>query len=320
MQGEDADLVGVRLPCFAIDPVQQRRNAFLVIRVREEVDEQRHAPSRLVDVAIHRVARRLPVAHKCGDDVANVRGGRELPVQVRRVATNGEVELRAEALPQLSEALVKSLDDSHLRPERTRARHDQDDRPGDRGNQAIDRHRPLRVPDRAPRERLHQAGYRPDVRPFELLEQPVGRIRQSEPERRADVSIPHPEQHFAQPTPLALGGDHDVHPPGARHLAPLDRQLDGHCRVLPDDGRSLARDPDLRLAAGIVRVTAVLPVPSQPAGLGRVSAEDASIQRFDSAPVVRSVTIDVGERHSESLGPWSLGPGSLGRGSLGLKD
>ena len=72
-----------------------------------------------------------------------------------------------------------------------------------------------------------------------------------------------------------------------RTCRPRDRHLHRHRRVLPDDGRAFARNPDLGLAARVVRVAPVLPVPAQPAGLGGVVAEHTPIQRVDGAPVFR---------------------------------
>src|SRR5215211_3636198 len=48
VQRKGADFVRVRLARFTIDPMEQRREPFLVVRVRQEIDEQRHAPARLV--------------------------------------------------------------------------------------------------------------------------------------------------------------------------------------------------------------------------------------------------------------------------------
>ena len=99
-------------------------------------------------------------------------------------------------------------------------------------------------------------------------------------------AIPGPEEHFAQPLALTLGRDHHVHAPGARHLVAFDREAHGHRGVLADDGRAFARDPDLGLAAGVVRVAAVLPLPAQPARVGGVVAEHAPVEGIDRAPVV----------------------------------
>ena len=101
MHGERADLVGVGLPGFAIDPAQQRREPLLVVGVGEEVDEQRDAAARLVQVPVDGVADVAIVAPQRGDRVADVRRADVLPVQIGGVAADGEVELRRELVPQL---------------------------------------------------------------------------------------------------------------------------------------------------------------------------------------------------------------------------
>ena len=67
VHGECADLVGVGLPRLPIDPAQQRRDAVLVVGIGEEVDEQRDAAARLLDVAIDGVAGRATVAQQRRD-------------------------------------------------------------------------------------------------------------------------------------------------------------------------------------------------------------------------------------------------------------
>ena len=101
---------------------------------------------------------------------------------------------------------------------------------------------------------LTRQGSGPDVRPPQLVEQPIRGLREPQAERRTDVAIPGAEQHFAQALALAFGRHHDVHAPGSPHLLPGDRHLHRHRRVLADDGRTLARDPDLRLAARVVGI------------------------------------------------------------------
>ena len=99
---EGADLVRVRLTRLAIDPAQQRRDARLVLGIGEEVDQQRDPAARLVEVPVDGVADVAVVAAQRGDRVADVRRADELPVQVRRVAPDGEVELRRQRLPELA--------------------------------------------------------------------------------------------------------------------------------------------------------------------------------------------------------------------------
>ena len=115
------------------------------------------------------------------------------------------------------------------------------------------------------------------------------------------MAIPRPEEQLAESLTLPLRRDHHVHSPRSTNLLALHRHLHRHGRVLPDDGLAFAGDPDLGLAAGVVRVSPVLPLPTQPAGLGSVVAEDASVQRVNRAPVVRTKGSDL--RHELLLAP-----------------
>ena len=112
------------------------------------------------------------------------------------------------------------------------------------------------------------------------------------PSDGADVPIPGPEQRFAESLPLAFGRDHRVGAPRRLDLDAAERQPHRHRRVVTDDGRAFARDPDQRRAVRVVRVAAILPVPSQTTRRGGVGAEDAPVERFDPALIVRPVPID----------------------------
>ena len=61
-----------------------------------------------------------------------------------------------------------------------------------------------------------------------------------------------------------------------------------------DDGRSFAHQPQQRRTDGIIRITGVLPIPSQPARRGGVGAEHAAIERLYAALVLRPVPINLG--------------------------
>ena len=113
------------------------------------------------------------------------------------------------------------------------------------------------------------------------------RIGQAEAERRADVAVPRAEEHLADALALALGRHHHVHAPRGVELAAVHLQPHRHRRVLADDRRALARDPDDGRAAGVVGVAPVLPVPPQTAGVGRVVAEHPPVQRIHGAPCPR---------------------------------
>ena len=74
---------------------------------------------------------------------------------------------------------------------------------------------------------------------------------------------------------------------------PLSDRRTGQRGVLADDGRALARDPDARLPGRVVRVAAMLPVPSKTDRLGGVGAVRASIERVDATAIVRTEAVDV---------------------------
>ena len=89
-------------------------------------------------MAVDRIADVAVVAAQGRDHVANMRRRHELPVQVRRVAPDGEVELRRQRVPELGEAVVEALNEPDFGAERPRPRDDLDDRQRDRGDEAVD--------------------------------------------------------------------------------------------------------------------------------------------------------------------------------------
>ena len=119
-------------------------------------------------------------------------------------------------------------------------------------------------------------------------------LRQAEAKRGAHAAVPRAEQLFAETAALPLGRHHGIGAPRSLNFFSAERQTYRHRRVVADDGRALAHDPEQRLAVGIVRIAAVLPVPAQSACGCGVGAENASIERFDAALVLRPVPIDFG--------------------------
>ena len=126
----------------------------------------------------------------------------------------------------------------------------------------------------------------------DLLQQRRRRLRQSESERRTHAAVPRAEQLFAEAAPLPLGRHHGVGSPRGLNFLSAERQTHRHRRVVADDGRSLAHDPEQRLPVGIVRIAPVLPIPAQTAGGRGVRTEDTSIERLYAALVLRPVPID----------------------------
>ena len=126
-----ADLVGAGLARFGIDPAKQRLESDLVVRVGEKIDEQRDAAARLLRVAIHGVAFGAAVALQRGDGVSHVRRLDVLPVQVRGIAPDRQLESIGQALPQLGERRVEAADRLDVGAKRTHARGDTDDRQRD---------------------------------------------------------------------------------------------------------------------------------------------------------------------------------------------
>ena len=118
--------------------------------------------------------------------------------------------------------------------------------------------------------------------------------RDAEREHRAAVAIPRAHQRFAEPLTIAFRRDHGVGAPGALDLESLQRDANRQRRIVADDGRPFARDPDIRLAGGVVGIAAMLPVPAEAMRFGRVGALRPSIQRLDAAAVFGLVAIDLG--------------------------
>ena len=169
------------------------------------------------------------------------------PVQIRRIAAHGEVEFRREPLPQRREDESKRRIGSHsARSGRER------DTTCTIGHVTADTRRlsgsgPLRQPHRAARQRLHQTRDDVRVRPVQAVEQLAAVRRGAEREHGAAVAIPRAHERFADSLSPTLGRDHGIASPRALDFDSLDRYADRQRRVVPDDRRAFARDPDLRL-------------------------------------------------------------------------
>ena len=176
--------------------------------------------------------------------------------------------------------------------QRLRARDETNPRQRHRRHESIHTDAPGRTPKRAAAQRLDEAGDRSDVRPLKFLKELVRRIRQPKSQRRADAAIPNPKQNLAEPFALALRRDHHVHAPRRVDLLAVDRKTHRHRRVLTDDGRTFARQPNQGRARWRVRVATILPIPPQLVGKRGVGAEDTPVQRFCRGPVFRAKSID----------------------------
>jgi hypothetical protein len=75
--------------------------------------------------------------------------------------------------------------------------------------------------------------------------------------------------------------------PRAFHLDPFDRDAHRQRRVVTDDRRSFARDPDFRLSGLVVRIASMLPVPAQAERIGGVCAMRSAVKSIDAATIVR---------------------------------
>ena len=107
VKGVAADLVRVCGSRLAIYPPQDRFRRRLVLRVRQEVNEQGHASPGFPRVTIHTVAHDLLTATNRHDRVAYMGRCHVLPLEIFRVATDGQVEPRRDCIPQRREAFVK---------------------------------------------------------------------------------------------------------------------------------------------------------------------------------------------------------------------
>ena len=149
-----------------------------------------------------------------------------------------------------------------------------------------------------------------DVRvgPVQPVEQLAAVGRRAERQHRAAVAIPRANERFADALAATLGRDHRVAAPRAFDFDPLDRHADRQRRVVADDRRAFARDPDLRLPGLVVRIASMLPVPAKPERVGGVGAVRASIKRIDAATVVRLEAIDFRHRRINPAGRNAAGP------------
>ena len=106
------------------------------------------------------------------------------------------------------------------------------------------------------------------------------------------VAVPRAEKRFVDALAVTFGSDERAGAPGPVHFKCFEGDSDRQRRILPDDRRSLARHPNPGLSGGIIRVTPVLPFPSQAVCLGRIRAVRSTVQRFHTATIVGSEPID----------------------------
>ena len=141
---------------------------------------------------------------------------------------------------------------------------------------------------------------RHDVRfwPVQAIEHLTRLLREPEGEHRAAVAIPRAHERFVETLAIAFGRDHRVGAPRAIDFETLQRQADGQRLIVPDDGRTFARDPDARLTGGVVGIAPMLPVPAEARGFGGVGAVRAAVQRVHAATVLGAESIDV--RHEDA--------------------
>jgi hypothetical protein len=129
----------------------------------------------------------------------------------------------------------------------------------------------------------------------ELVEKLSRFIRDAERKRCPGVSIPRTHQRFAHTLPIAFGRNERISAPGTLDLDAAERHADGERWIVTNYGRAFAGDPDTRLTCGIVGIAAVLPVPPETAGFGRVRTVRATVQRFDAATVLGPEAVDLGQ-------------------------
>src|SRR5687767_11085520 len=138
-----ADLVRTRFACFGVDPAQQRLESHFIVGISEKIDEQRHTAAGLLRVTVDRIAFGAPVALERRNGVPHVRRLDELPVEVRRVAPNGELESIGEPLPQVCKGAIEAADWLYIGAKRPDACGDPHDRQRDGRHEAGNSHRPL---------------------------------------------------------------------------------------------------------------------------------------------------------------------------------
>ena len=130
-------------------------------------------------------------------------------------------------------------------------------------------------------------------RPVQSVQQVAGLGRRAERQHRAVVSIPCPNERLAETLSVPFGRNHRVGAPGSIDLEAFQRNTDGERRVLTDDCRTLASDPDPGLTGRIVGIAAMLPVPSQAGGVRSIRALHPAGQQFDTTTIFGTKPIDL---------------------------
>ena len=245
-------------------------------------------------MAIDGVAVDLTLSLERDDGVADVRRLDVSPVQIGGVAPDSEIELGRETFPQRGEGVVEAANRFAFRAQRPRPRDDLDDRVDHRGDQPVEWRRQVRHAHGATRQRLHEARDEMRLRPMQPIDHAAWLFGRAEREDGTAVAIPGTNERFVEPLSIALGRDHRTRAPRAVDLHTLQRQTNGQRRVLADDSRAFAGDPDARLSGRVVRVAAMLPVPSKTNRFSSVGAVRASIKRVYAAAIVGTEAVDVG--------------------------
>jgi len=244
-------------------------------------------------MTVHRVPVQFALSAQRHHRVPHVRRLDVAPVQVRGVTPDGKVECRCEALPERRERRVEAANRLAFGSKRPRPGDDPNHGMRNRRHQAIERRRPVRQTDRPPCQRLDQARQRVGRRPVEPVEHAPGIAGRSQCQDGAAVAVPRADERFIDPLAVALGRDQRPGAPCPFDFKALQRDTDRERRVLTDDGWTFASHPDAGLAARVVRITAMLPVPPKPVGFSRVGTVGAAVEQIDAAAIVGLETIDL---------------------------
>jgi hypothetical protein len=129
--------------------------------------------------------------------------------------------------------------------------------------------------------------------PPQLVEELARFSRDAERERRAGVAIPRAHERLADALSIAFGRHERVGAPGTFDLDAAKRYAYWKGWIVADDRRPFASDPDAGLTCGVIGIASMLPVPSEPAGFGRVRSVRAAIQRLDAPTVLGPEAIDL---------------------------
>lgn len=168
-------------------------------------------------------------------------------------------------------------------------------------DKTIQRNWPVWEPHRAARQRLDQTRDEVRFRPPEPVQQLPQFLGNTQRQHGATVPIPGPNQRLAEPLALSLRYDDSVCAPGALDLESLEGHANGQRWIVPNNRWSFARDPDSGLSGRIVRIAAMLPVPTQARGVGGIGAVRPAVQQINAAAIFRAKTVDFRHRNAPDL-------------------